>query len=168
MSICTVDGCERQQQARELCSMHYARLCRRGDPLATRKTRNVDICTVNECDEIQHARGYCKKHHLRFLKHGDPNVVANRWDNHDIEHRYIQAHNRVRKLRGLATDLLCVDCGDQAEEWSYDHNDPEAKADKHGPYSTNVDCYSPRCAECHHAWDNGPAWLLLLNLAEDE
>src|SRR5690606_2960253 len=38
---------------------------------------------------------------------------------------YGAAHERVYRKRGRASQHDCVDCGERAEEWSYDHSDPD-------------------------------------------
>jgi hypothetical protein len=50
-------------------------------------------------------------------------------------------HNRVKKVRGPASDYRCIDCGGQAEDWS--------TAD---PSSNDVRVrFQPRCRKCHRA-----------------
>ena len=57
---------------------------------------------------------------------------------------YAQAHHAVTKARGVARDYACVDCGEQAAEWSF----------KHGSgYSMDPTDYEPRCVRCHRVFD---------------
>ena len=45
-------------------------------------------------------------------------------------------------------------CGDAAEEWAYDHGDPEELTDEIGrPYSLDQDRYKPMCRPCHRKYD---------------
>ncbi|MFG2067742.1 hypothetical protein ACGFKZ_12895 [Micromonospora tulbaghiae] len=71
---------------------------------------------------------------------------------------YDGAHNRVKAQRGSASDHLCR-CGNQAEQWAYNHADFKQRADTEGrekgrPYSINPDHYLPMCRSCHARFDN--------------
>jgi hypothetical protein len=73
---------------------------------------------------------------------------------------YLGAHDRLRRDRGRAKEHQCVDCGDQAEQWSYDHADPDELSGTQGtkgttpyPYSLKPEHYDPRCKSCHVAFD---------------
>jgi hypothetical protein len=71
---CTIDGCERPQQARGWCPMHYKRWRRNGDPTTiTRRspTETPDTCTVPGCDKPHRARGWCQAHYRRWCLTGD-------------------------------------------------------------------------------------------------
>lgn len=74
---------------------------------------------------------------------------------------YIGAHTRVYSARGRAADYLCR-CGARAEEWAYDHSDPEAITapwrDQAGAlrdvtYSGKPEHYIPMCKSCHLRFD---------------
>ena len=56
---------------------------------------------------------------------------------------YIARHARMRKIRGRARDLPCVDCGGPAREWSQRRD-----TDGLDPFD-----YDPRCPPCHRAYD---------------
>lgn len=71
---------------------------------------------------------------------------------------YFGAHARVRTLRGRAEDHPCVDCGEPAQDWSYDHTDPDERVGTKGTgrglaYSLNASHYQPWCKPCHGAFD---------------
>jgi hypothetical protein len=97
--------------------------------------------------------------------HGDPQVVLKdyvakgedhyHWVGDDVT--YQGMHYRVKKYRGSASQFLCIDCGQQAEEWSYNHLDENERTGTDGghllPYSTDVTFYEPRCKSCHRAFD---------------
>jgi hypothetical protein len=52
-------------------------------------------------------------------------------------------HNRVKKVRGPASDYCCIDCGGPAEDWS--------TAD---PSSNDAWVrFQPRCRKCHRRYD---------------
>lgn len=76
---------------------------------------------------------------------------------------YDAVHHRLRVHRGPAREHVCVDCGRQAREWSYDHKDPDELLHgnvrdsqwRNGPswYSRKLEHYEPRCAGCHRQFD---------------
>jgi hypothetical protein len=74
--------------------------------------------------------------------------------------KYRSAHQRVDRIRGLASSHPCVDCGDQAQAWSYNHKDPyevyevRRRDGRVLAYSTNPDAYEPRCRSCHASFDH--------------
>lgn len=61
---------------------------------------------------------------------------------------YAGAHWRMAKLRGPARGYQCVDCPEQAAEWSY-VGPPEVT------FSTDPAHYQPRCRSCHRKLDIG-------------
>lgn len=67
-------------------------------------------------------------------------------------------HNHLRKARGRAREHACVDCGETADHWSYDHDCPEERVELRGgkrvPYSLDLNRYQPRCQSCHVKFDN--------------
>ena len=68
---------------------------------------------------------------------------------------YGAIHSRLRITRGPAGDNRCVDCGDRAEQWSYDHDDPNALVSEIGhPYSADLAHYEARCCSCHRRFDS--------------
>lgn len=74
---------------------------------------------------------------------------------------YYTAHERVRTLRGSASEHHCVDCAGPALEWAYDHADPaELSQEIHGrklTYSADPYHYQPRCHPCHVRFDLPPS-----------
>lgn len=67
---------------------------------------------------------------------------------------YAAMHGRLNHRRGRARRHSCVDCGQPARHWSYDHADPNELTSPTGlEYSTNLDHYQPRCRPCHEAFD---------------
>lgn len=81
------------------------------------------------------------------------------WRGEDVG--YGQAHERVKRIRGLASSHKCLHCEKKrAEEWAYDHEDPderreEGKRDK-GRYSLDPNHYIPLCSPCHTRFDFPP------------
>lgn len=57
---------------------------------------------------------------------------------------YNTMHFRVRKALGSAQQHSCVDCGSQAQHWTY------KKKIGHSPWLTD---YEPRCISCHRRFD---------------
>lgn len=79
---------------------------------------------------------------------------------------YSGAHARTRRIRGLASAQICVNCPKQAAHWS------QIK----GTTGQDVMDYEPRCVSCHRKYDgarppmNGPTGRRPANtsLTEDE
>jgi hypothetical protein len=73
--ICSIDGCTGITCGRGLCSTHYQRLRRRGDPLAPLARRPPcglanEICLVEDCTRPAKSLGWCATHYSRWQKHG--------------------------------------------------------------------------------------------------
>ena len=72
---------------------------------------------------------------------------------------YSAAHQRCRNDRGLPHEHQCIDCGRQAQHWSYNHDDPNEVLGTSGrstspvAYSLDPRHYSPRCVPCHKRFD---------------
>ena len=122
------------------------------------KPRHVG-CEVEGCESKHHSHGYCSVHSARFKAHGDalaePNYHAGR--NRVDAPSYDGMHKRLFYDRGKARDYSCVDCGGQADEWSYDGGCPnelyEVKVLRPIAYSVDQSRYSPRCRPCHRPRD---------------
>lgn len=93
-----------------------------------------------------------------------PNPMCGDWSGHrhhltqDVV-TYAGAHDRVKRKRGSASEHLCVDCGGQAEDWSYDNADRDEMVAAPGTwgagmrYSQKIEHYQPRCTPCHARFD---------------
>lgn len=67
---------------------------------------------------------------------------------------YNAAHLRCKRDRGPVQVKACVDCGRPADDWSYNHDDPDELISPEGlPYSLSPSHYSPRCRSCHRRLD---------------
>lgn len=160
MKRCTVDGCDLTVLARGMCSKHYWRMKRHGttDSSALAHQRRDPICSVDGCWGVHAAHGYCSKHYQRWLHHGHPQ--GGRF-HHGPQIGYQRAHQIVRELNGKATGYPCAHCAAQADEWAYDHADPnELIGTDHGrelPYSLVPDHYMPLCRPCHRRFDANQA-----------
>jgi hypothetical protein len=162
--VCVVDGCEGPHSARGLCAMHYRRALRHGDPLVEkpkgRPARSV-VCLAGDCARRVVSLGYCSLHYGRLLRHGDPNVVL--VQTRSETPTYQRAHQYVKRERGKATEHRCVDCGGQAQEWSYDHSDPfplvqslydsRSGRTRSVTYSADTSRFEARCRRCHVRFD---------------
>ena len=68
--------------------------------------------------------------------------------------KYMAAHARVWAAKGAAADQRCIDCGGRAQQWSYDHEDPnEFRRPDGAPYSGDPVHYDARCIPCHRRFD---------------
>lgn len=74
MTTCQIEDCSRSVLARGLCSMHYSRWHRTGNPAAEVRPRlpNGQICTVPGCERPCEANGWCRMHRWRVRMHGEP------------------------------------------------------------------------------------------------
>lgn len=67
--ICSIPGCDKKHDSKGMCSIHYQRWKRHGDPLYERGRR---LCSIDGCHKPHCANGYCAAHNWRFKTHGDP------------------------------------------------------------------------------------------------
>lgn len=111
---------------------------------------------MDGCETVARSLGMCNVHHLRWSRHRDLDR-----DNHKSNHvrwldrdslSYDAAHDRVKRYRGAASSHLC-ECGRQAEDWAYDHTDPDPLIDTKGPYSDDWNRYESLCRKCHKTKD---------------
>jgi hypothetical protein len=129
--------------------------------------RRVRTCTATDCLGPAVRQGRCEMHYAKWrstVTSPLPGVrpcspsgsLASAWRGNDIG--YAAMHDRVKTARGAASDHLCIDCGDAAAHWSYDHLDPEERLQPDGrrghPYSLKIEHYQPRCAGCHARFDH--------------
>lgn len=173
---CQIDGCHKPPRSThaDLCAMHYHRQYRDGDTgepgERIAKTRQPH-CIIDGCTDPDVARGLCSKHDGRLRRNGDPlRLIPHserylRGEDHpqwrDTLIGYTSAHQRVKSLHGSAKDHSCIDCGNTAAHWSYDHTDTtneryyEYKPGKYAAYSPDPTRYAARCVPCHKAFDLG-------------
>lgn len=151
MRTCGVEGCHNKYRCRGLCNKHYYQM---------RVATEFRPCSVEGCDGKLHLRGLCVKHYVRMKRHGaqeNPPRQQLHGENHPLwrgdDVRNPAIHRRIVKERGRAREHACVDCGEPAWHWSYNHTDPNEKTDDQGPYGLTPEHYSPRCVSCHKKFD---------------
>jgi NAD-dependent SIR2 family protein deacetylase len=77
----------------------------------------------------------------------DPGTRGGRtWQSENPTIRTI--HGRLGRARGKAREHKCVDCGEQADEWSQIH----------GTDYRDINNYEPRCYSCHKYYDDPQRW----------
>ena len=163
-AACSVQSCERVARARGLCSLHDERRRRTGSPMANKPPMlKRTSCEVAGCERKHEANGLCNMHWLRMRDHGslelpEPTVYYGSehpaWKGSEVT--YPPAHTRVVRARGSASLHICINCGGQAQDWAYDHDDfNELTCAKTGRlYSGDVEHYRPLCRPCHKRIDN--------------
>ncbi len=168
---CELDDCSRPHDAHGFCSMHYRRWKRNGDPLARQRVSREGQCEIEGCTDPVNARRMCSKHYERVHKYGDPDADFSSPFPPGSAHPqwiasgqigYSSVHSRLRRMRGLAANLLCIDCGLPADDWSYNHSGvDEYEVETQGvnghtytlKYSTDITQYDPRCKSDHTTFD---------------
>lgn len=78
---CSVEECEKptghKGTARGLCSMHYHRWRRNGDPLIRTQQAVIAECTIEGCGKPHDAKGLCSAHITNLRRHGTPTPRRN-------------------------------------------------------------------------------------------
>lgn len=98
-------------------------------------------------------------HATRWRRHGDVTVQLRpsfSWGRQGLGDAvsYSGAHQRLRRVRGHASNYVCTMCGKPGEEWAYDHTDPNPKVSALGhEFSLDPSRYQPMCIPCHRQFD---------------
>lgn len=117
--------------------------------------------------ELKHRHLVCAAHSGRKYRTGSYQAdvpIGKRWDPADPV-GYVVAHRRTQRLRGLASDFSCVDCGNQAQEWSFNEaltecvcqgfiQDSRRSKPRSAKWSGDPQAYEPRCKSCHTKFDS--------------
>ena len=170
LAECVVEGCARKPTRRDMCTLHYGRWKRHGDPLTFRPDATRG-CAVEACSREHYGHGWCALHWARWSKTGDPlallphySPLAGRtgslnpmWVGDDVG--YSGVHARLRKELGPACERDCAHCGAGADDWAYDHGDPDERVSMDGlSYSVKGPWhYIPLCTRCHSRFDRAYA-----------
>jgi hypothetical protein len=157
--ICSIEGCERPQLAKGMCSTHLHRVQRYGDPNFIKRPRRASgPCALEGCEAKPYAKGLCSKHYQRAVRHGDPEALLyadgerhGHWSGDEVTYR--GAHARVALARGQASSHYCVDCGGSANDWSLRAGRGRLISPRGWAYSPDPEDYEPRCKPCHKAYD---------------
>lgn len=96
LAVCNViengSGCGEKHYGRGMCSRHYQRWRRHGDPLAGRRREEPrgDACKVVDCPDPVKARNLCNGHLHRLYRYGDPEHVEreNAYHGLDVDDRF--------------------------------------------------------------------------------
>lgn len=167
---CKVADCTKHIKRAGFCYAHYMKNWRYGTPTPEHPKRHQDlagqrfgelvvvdrttdgfwICRCDCGNETKVRTGCLNRGSTQRCgsgQHRERNAVG-----------YGAAHERVRRQRGNASEYKCVDCGEPAQHWSYDHADPGelvsvASQTKGITYSTDPTHYEPRCVPCHKTAD---------------
>lgn len=162
---CKAADCSKKYHAKGYCYAHYMRLWRYGDAEFKHAYKGVNIAGKRfgslvavevggvgwKCD--------CDCGAKTVVRVGDLNSGSVKTCGDMSVHwrlpvvRYYTAHQRLASDRGKASGYRCIDCGEWAAQWSYDHADPDGLMDGDLPYSLKSSHYDPRCVPCHKLFD---------------
>lgn len=126
--------------------------------------KRIARCSATGCTQPPVRHGRCEAHYNRLrqevnakrpLPHLPPVRFGSdcaHWVGDDVS--YGGAHSRVRATKGPAREFPCIDCGQPAIHWSYDHRDSDERVNAEGlKFSAKVEHYKPRCGSCHWRLD---------------
>lgn len=159
--LCSIPDCGRPSHLRGWCRRHYDRWRDTGEaggPIEERRPAKGLMCSVGGCDREARQRGWCMAHYQRWYATGEKPTgpIEDQWRRHEWV-SYSGMHARLKRESGFACDLPCIDCGNPAADWSYDHRDPEeliyVRNGRPRPYSLDPERYDPRCKSCHIEFD---------------
>lgn len=77
---CCVADCSNIVHARNMCSKHYRRYMKWGDPTIKKTTRkNPLFCVIDGCNKPAHTRGLCSMHQKRLERKGSAESEVRHW-----------------------------------------------------------------------------------------
>ena len=169
---CSVANCDNPIKRRGFCYGHYMKAWRYGTPTPTFAPTHADLVGMRFGMLVVVRRAgnmwlcACDCGATTVTRSGDLNRGSAQSCGDRSVHRrrddigYAAAHERVRRDRGRVQVYRCVDCGDGAQHWSYDHSDPDELVALNlsaNPvaYSNDPAHYDPRCVRCHKRYDLG-------------
>lgn len=71
---CKIGNCDKRVSALGMCSAHYSKQRKYGDPLAGR-TYSGGICEITGCESAVKSYRMCRLHYDRWRKHGDASIA---------------------------------------------------------------------------------------------
>lgn len=157
---CSFPGCANPSKATNggLCQGHHWQ-SERGYELRPlrKKVYRGPRCNHPGCPKPSNGQGFCGGHRDQMRRYGRTWDIHRRsvWDHC----RYDAAHRRVHAQFGRAADNLCIECGELAADWAYDHTDPTELHEDRGMgigllfYSRFPEFYAPMCKKCHKVAD---------------
>lgn len=167
ISDCVFYDCDRSQaSAHEPLCISHRNQRRKGHELHPLKKYNrihADLCAADGCDLPYFANGLCTRHEP-LQRRGVP-IGRKLFGDYDYPLTNRGIHSRLRALWGSASQYECIECGGDAEEWSYDGTDPTEFL---GPrrykrdgvvreglmyHSIYPEFYAPLCRSCHRRKD---------------
>lgn len=104
--LCSVEACDAYAYRKGMCSKHYQRVMRHGDPHATKRYEGQS-CRIDGCARKARSHQLCGTHYMRLRRHGSPynGAAVRRFgcivDGCDGEHK-AQGYCRVHYDRLLA------------------------------------------------------------------
>lgn len=111
-------------------------------------------CLFQDCSSVARSRGWCENHYRRWLRSGSPVGTGKMGRPRAATATYTAVHLRLKRERGRAREHTCIECGEPAATWAYDHRDDDYIADDRGrPYSLDLTHYEPLCVPCHNQRD---------------
>lgn len=126
-------------------------------------------CSIADCSRPARSKTgtYCETHYYRLRRTGttDPRVPRERKPRILTGHpkgpanpnwaevpTYSGLHQRLRRLRGRASDRRCH-CGAPARHWAVDKRRDDLLPSLMGPYCLDLDAYTAMCVPCHKVMD---------------
>lgn len=114
-TTCAIDGCGRARRTRDMCSMHYQRVMKKGSPSPPRAApaggrpyRDPNECRVDGCDQQERRAGLCGAHHQRLRAHGDLDFVTPRPVQNGVLACSVEGCGKLSKVGGRSGRLLCA------------------------------------------------------------
>lgn len=162
---CTHPECGKPVRRKELCYGHYMKLWRYGTTNPDHPQRWADytgqrfgslVATTRAPNGAWHCTCDCGASttaRVGDLRRGSISTCGALLHRRQQDAGYSAAHARCETDRGPAKSHQCIDCGQQAQHWSYDHTDPHGRTDSGYAYSLDPTHYSPRCVSCHKRFD---------------
>lgn len=165
MTMCQHSGgCERPVVAKGWCNAHYLRVQQHGSPGAASiqaASYAGEVCAFPDCLRPRAKRDWCGTHYERWRVHGDVTVSLVPRGNPG----YLALHKQLYRRKGKAAAHPCAHCGVAAQQWAYDHLDPDERSgvmtvrgqDRQLRYSTDAGHYIALCISCHVQFDQAVA-----------